>query len=90
MQSIGILDLSIPEFHELLEHHATLRHAEIVSIELYSEGAGTGTHSFLVLQLQRQGRKPVFLRLDRRLDRRIARFLLNSGAAAQPTVRTRY
>ena len=39
--------------------------ADIVSTEGYSKWTGTVVHRFLVLELCRVGRKPIWLRIDR-------------------------
>lgn len=89
--SRGLLHLSLEEFLFLVSE-PSLRNAEIVSIEQYCQSSGAITRRFLVLEIQTQGRKSVFLRLDRRRQREtlIARFLLNRVTPSKDIVRTRY
>lgn len=63
---IGKIDLTLSEFCDYIEDHSSLQRAKIVATECYSENAGAVTHRFLVLELRRENRKDVYLRLDRR------------------------
>lgn len=49
--------------------------------EGYSERSGAILHRFLVLELTRKNKKPIYLRLDRRLGKRVnmISLLLTSG-----------
>lgn len=75
------MDLSLADVCIHIDAHPSLRAAEIVSTECYALRAGAVTHRFVVLELRRQGRKDVWLRLDRRRGEKVSifRFLSASG-----------
>ncbi|KAF8316848.1 hypothetical protein DL93DRAFT_2077658 [Clavulina sp. PMI_390] len=62
----GVIYLSLQELCRYVSEQETLRLASIVSSECYSEPIGPVTHRFVVMKLRREGRKVVWLRLDRR------------------------
>ncbi|KAF8309921.1 hypothetical protein DL93DRAFT_2230639 [Clavulina sp. PMI_390] len=64
--SFGVLQLSLSELCDLITIRSSLANAEILSVESYSQRVNFITHRFLILRLRRQGRKDVYLRLDRR------------------------
>ena len=66
MQNLGVLDLSVSELCQLIQQRASLQHAIITRTEGYAEHLGAVVHRFLVLELKREDKKPIFLRLDRR------------------------
>lgn len=77
----GVIDLSLADVCNYIDDHRSLQTAEIVSTECYSQPAGAVTHRFIILELRRQGRKDVWLRLDRRRGENVSlfRFLAVSG-----------
>lgn len=82
----GVLHTSLDEFCEVVTHHRSLKKAQIVSTESYTERNGV-LHRFLVLELYRQERKPIYLRLDRRFGSSTFGLLLGLGSApAKDTV----
>jgi hypothetical protein len=80
----GAVVLSLPQLCDVIDRHRSLQRAEIVSTEGYVERLGAITHRFLVLLLRRQGRKPVYLRLDRRLGRNTSTFHLLRSNGSTP------
>lgn len=67
-----------------------MQQAEILAAEGYKEWTGTVMHRFLVLELHRFNRKPIWLRVDRRRARDVSafRFLAARGTTpANDTVR---
>lgn len=89
----GVIDLSLRDVCRYIDDHKSLRTAEIVSTECYSDKGGAVTHRFLILELQREGRKDVWLRLDRQRGENVSvlRFLAVSGVTkANDRVRPDY
>jgi len=64
----GFQTLSAQELCEFVPTSRSLQSAQIVSIEGYLQMIGVVPHRFLVIHLQREGRKDAWLRLDRRTD----------------------
>lgn len=67
----------------LIDRYPTLRDADIVSSECYTEPIRLRIlHRFLLLELHREGRKPIWVRLDRTRDNftSTGRFLLLNRA----------
>ena len=81
MQNIGALDLSISELCELIQQHGSLQRATITMTEGYREHSGGVVHRFLLLGLEREDKKQIWLRLDRRLGKAVSTlfFLLKSS-----------
>lgn len=77
----GIVELSLVDVCDHIDEHPSLRAAEIISTECYAVQASAVMHRFIVLELRRQGRKDVWLRLDRRRGEKISllQFLAASG-----------
>lgn len=62
-----VLVLPLYQLCQLILRHRSLVRAEITMTETYAEQIGIITHRFLLLELQRHdGKKPIWLRLDRR------------------------
>lgn len=62
-----VLVLPLHHLCEVIVRHRSLVHAEITMTETYAEQIGIITHRFLLLELHRGGgKKPIWLRLDRR------------------------
>ena len=55
----------------MIREHRSLQKAEILSTETYCKMNGAVPHRFLLLELRREGRKDLWLRLDRRRDRSV-------------------
>lgn len=75
---------------DLVTKHKSLQRARIVSAECYAEKLGVVMHRFVILELKREGRKDIYLRLDRRRERNIStlNFLAASGTSlSNDTVR---
>lgn len=81
MPMYGILDLSLADVCDYIDGHSSLRAAEITATECYAVKAGAVMHRFIVLEVHREGRKGVWLRLDRRRGEKVSifRFLAASG-----------
>lgn len=76
---------------QLISKHTALYYATIVSTECYTQPIRLGiVHRFLLLELARPGKKKIWLRLDRRLSKRVGpfRFVRAGGSTpANDTVR---
>lgn len=82
--------LELDELVALIRSHTSLQRAAILSTEGYKQRRNTILHRFLVLELRRQDRSPIWLRIDRRMhpETRMVSFLLASGKSpAYDTVR---
>lgn len=93
MPLYGVLDLSLADVCNHIDGHSSLRSAKIVSTECYAMKAGAVMHRFVILELRREGRKDVWLRLDRRRGNKVSffRFLAASGITqANDRVRQTY
>jgi hypothetical protein len=85
----GAWNMLVSELCDVIKQHRSLRQAEILSTECYTESTGRVIHRFLILELRREGRKDIWLRLDRRPGSSIPQLLLTAGTApAKDTVRT--
>lgn len=87
---IGI-KLEIGELAELIRSHSSLQRTEIVSTEGYKQTRNAILHRFLILELRRADKHPVWLRMDRRMypDANRVSFLLESfQSPAYDTVST--
>lgn len=77
---------------QLINGHTALLRATITSTECYSNSILIGaTHEFLILELERAGKKTIWLRLDRRRDTSITMpqlFLSRGSTPANDTVGT--
>ena len=66
---LGVLHQSIHELCEFIQRQRSLQQAIITMTEGYAERLGAIVHRFLVLELKREDKKPIYLRLDRRLGK---------------------
>ena len=83
--SYGVFSLTIVELQTMIEEHSSLQFGEIIATEGYFQSAIT--HRFIILQLRRDGRKAIWLRLERRAGRSAFNLLLSGGVApTQDTV----
>lgn len=78
----ALADPTIP-LHILLDvikRHRSLQEARIVQADSY-RNSGPAQHRFIVLQLERDGRDQIWLRIDRRRDRKrsLLNFAINGG-----------
>ena len=80
----GSVILSLSQLCEVIDRHRSLQRAEIISTEGYVERLGAIIHRFLVLLLRRSGRKPVYLRLDRRLGKNTSALHLLRSSGSTP------
>lgn len=81
--SHGILVLKIDEFCDYIKANPPLQTAEIMSTETYSI-RGTVLHRFLVLKIGRRGKKDLWLRIERRPDKRVTQLgLVSRGFTTQ-------
>lgn len=61
-----------------------MQRAEIISAEGYKEWIGPILHRFLVLELRRSSRKPIWLRIDRRMAQGVGTFRFIRALATTP------
>lgn len=54
-------------FH-VINRHRSLQHARILQADSYKQWNGRVTHRFIVLELERDGREKIWLRIDRGRD----------------------
>lgn len=80
----GTFLLSINELRHMILDHTSLQRAEIVSSEGYVESAMS--HRFLILELRRKQKKPIWLGLERRAGRSIFGLVGALGSVPQDTV----
>lgn len=50
---------------DVIERHRSLQHARIVCAQSYQRFNGRVTHRFIILELEREGRQQIWLRIDR-------------------------
>lgn len=67
---------------DTIKRHRSLQDALIVRIDSY-RNSGPARHRFLILQLEREGRQQIWLRIDRRRDKSqgLLNFALNAGTS---------
>lgn len=83
----GALQASLEDFCELIISRRSLRQAQVTSTECYTERNRGILHRFLVLELCREGKKPIFIRVDRRVSASTMGLLFGFGSApAKDTV----
>lgn len=58
------MEFSVIELCEFIQQHASLQHAIITMTEGYREHSGGVLHRFLLLGLEREDKKPIWLRLQ--------------------------
>lgn len=65
-----------------IKRHRSLQDARIIRVDSYRNN-GPARHRFIILQLEREGRQQLWLRVDRRRDRRqsVLIFVLNAGTS---------
>lgn len=63
--SAGTLVMDLSELLQTIADRQSLRNAEICSVEQYYTWTGTVWHRFLILELNREERKAIWVRLDR-------------------------
>lgn len=69
---------------DVIHRHRSLQHARIISAEGYKTTNGVVVHRYLVLELERDGRQPIWLRIDRRIaeNENPIRFLVTGGRSS--------
>jgi hypothetical protein len=82
LPSFDVLPLPLSQLCELVDCHRSLQRAETISSEAYTERIGAVIHRFLVLELRREGKKPIWLRLERTRSKSVGvvEFLLARGS----------
>ncbi|KAF8320416.1 hypothetical protein DL93DRAFT_2164033 [Clavulina sp. PMI_390] len=77
----GLIEFTLADVCGFIDESRALQGAQVISFEGYSEPAGVVTHRFVVLHLRRDGRKDIWMRLDRRRGQGVSpsRFLFGSG-----------
>lgn len=79
---IGVTEhrkLSLDDLCVIIDLHSSMQRTEIVSAEGYKQWTGTVAHRFLVFELRRSGRKPIWLRVRRKGNIPFVRFLANGA-----------
>lgn len=61
-----------------------MQQAEIVAAEGYKQWTGQVVHRFIVLELSRAKRKPIWLRIDRRKARETSAFRFLAAGGTTP------
>lgn len=61
----GTLTLDVRQLCSVINEHRPLQRTEIRAIESYTETTGRVVLRFLIFELHREGRKPIWIRLDR-------------------------
>jgi len=84
VDSNGHLKLLLEDLCKVIDEHRSMQLAEIVTTEGYSEWTGTVIHRFLVLELRRVGRKPIWLRIDRQRAQDVNAFRFLAARASTP------
>lgn len=82
--------MKLDELVTLIRSQRSLQHADILSTEGYKQTHNGVLHRFLLLELQREKKPVVWLRIDRRADPnidRISLLLAGGKAPAHDTVR---
>ena len=80
--SKGHTSYDIGEFCDVLRHSRKALDAYISSVELYTDTVGV-PHRYLILQVPRNGKRTLYIRLDRRRDHKqsVPQFFLNSSGS---------
>lgn len=60
--------ISLRALLQVIEAHRSLQDARIIQVDSY-QNAKIPFHRFIILQLEREGRKQIWLRIDRRRDK---------------------
>lgn len=65
---------------EVIKHHRSLQDSCIIRVDSFLRG-GPLRHRFIILQLEREGRELIWLRIDRRRDKRrnLLKFAMGAG-----------
>lgn len=68
---------------DVINRHPSLQRARIVRADSYQKFTGRVTHRFIILELQREGRQTIWLRIDRERasDRSVLNFVANKGTS---------
>lgn len=68
---------------EVIERHRSLQHARIIRADAYQGFTGQVVHRFIILELERDGRQPIWLRIDRGREKgqSVRRFLAEGATA---------
>lgn len=69
LSTVGVLSLSLAQLCEFIDTHRSLQRARIMSTSCYSERPLLVTHRFLVLKIERNSKKSIWVRFDRRPSR---------------------
>jgi hypothetical protein len=71
LPSFDVLLLPLSQLCELVDSHHSLQRAETISSEAYTERVGAVIHRFLIMEIRREGKKPIWLRLERTRSRSV-------------------
>lgn len=74
--------ISLHSLLDVIKRHRSLQDARIVRVDSY-RNSGPAQHRFIVLQLEREGRQQIWLRIDRRRDKgqSLLLFAINGGTS---------
>lgn len=78
----GCYSVFLPHLCDMIDMYPTLQDAEVISSECYTTPIRLGiVHRFLLLELQREGLKPIWMRLDRTRNKFTSstRFIFNGA-----------
>lgn len=77
------LDPTIPLRHllDIINRHRSLQEAHIVRVDAYRRFNGQVVHRFIILELERENRQKIWLRIDRKREKgKILKFLAERGS----------
>lgn len=74
--------ISLRTLLDVIKRHRSLQEARIIQVDSY-RNYGPAHHRFIVLQLEREGREQIWLRIDRRRDKRrsVLNFTIDAGTS---------
>lgn len=74
--------ISLRTVLDVIKRHRSLQEARIIRVDSYQNSA-IPYHRFIILQLEREGREQIWLRIDRRRDKTwsLLNFALNAGTS---------
>lgn len=76
--------ISLSSLLDVISRHRSLQNARIVQADSYQQFNGRVVHRFIILELERDERQKIWLRIDRRRDEStgLLRFVANRARAA--------
>lgn len=74
--------IPLRELLDVISRHRSLQHAQIVRADAYQGFNGQVIHRFIILELERDGRQKIWLRIDRGREKGSVRKFLAEGATS--------